>query len=356
MVTALTATEISMLQDKMLIEYTPTIDGEPRMNATRQADSVLSLCDVVNLVQEIADSKGDLCIATTFGGFRKRFIQHTGLSKALATSLRSVGGLSKLKSEFELHPYVDLMLEINERFLLNPGCLLLGKVVGSCIDEYVAQLNSVVDVIRSSVKSKELIQKVKNYQRLAIKNYESARLYVKSLFRKHAKIMVVRVDLSYGQDANVDIETVQKDRERLFANAKKNQLFKEMVGFIWKMEYGILKGFHHHVILFFDGSKVREDVTYAKMIGEYWKSSITKGKGLYYNCNAVKSTYVKCGIGLFTYRDNDKMQGLYEAVRYLTLTDKFIKIKMNGIRRTFGKGQVKERPVKRGRPRIVNVF
>ena len=27
MVTALTATEISMLQDKMLIEYTPTIDG-----------------------------------------------------------------------------------------------------------------------------------------------------------------------------------------------------------------------------------------------------------------------------------------------------------------------------------------
>jgi len=72
MVTALTATEISMLQDKMLIECTPTIDGEPRMNATRQADSVLSLCDVVNLVQEIADSKGDLCIATTFGGFRKK--------------------------------------------------------------------------------------------------------------------------------------------------------------------------------------------------------------------------------------------------------------------------------------------
>lgn len=30
MVTALTATEISMLQDKMLIEYTPAIDGEPR--------------------------------------------------------------------------------------------------------------------------------------------------------------------------------------------------------------------------------------------------------------------------------------------------------------------------------------
>ena len=52
----------------------------------------------------------------------------------------------------------------------------------------------------------------------------------------------------------------------------------------------------------------------------------------------------------------DKMQGLDEAVRYLTLTDKFIKIKMNGIRRTFGKGQVKERPVKRGRPRIVNAF
>lgn len=356
MVTALTAAERSMLQDKMLIEYTPTNDGDLNVEVTGQADSILNLCDIVNLVQEIADSKGQLCIAMNFGGLRKRFIQHTGLSKSLVTSLRSVNGLSKLQSEFELHPYVDLMLEINERYLLNPECLLLGRIIGLCADEYVAQLNSVVDVIRSSVKSKELIQKVKNYQRLAIKNYESARLYVKSLFRKHAKVMVVRIDLSYGQHVKVDIETVQKDRDRLFANARKNKLFKDMVGFIWKMEYGVLKGFHHHVILFFDGSKVREDVTYAKMIGEYWKSSITKGKGLYYNCNAVKSTYVKCGIGLFTYRDQDKMQGLDEAVKYLTLTDKFIKIKMSGIRRTFGKGQVKERPVKRGRPRIVNAF
>lgn len=345
--------ERSLLQDKMWFEYFP-IEGrdELELEVTSQKDAISSLCDLVNIVQEIADSTGRLCEAVKFGNFTRLFIQHTGLSKELVSLLKRIGEVKLFQSEFELHPYIELMFDINDNYLLQPKCILLTSHLRTNAEEYVEQVNEIVDMIRSCVKSKEMAREVKNYQRGALKNYESAGLYVRGLFRRHAKIMIVRIDLSYAKGVEVDIDTAQKHRDRLFSNARKNKIFKEMIGFIWKMEFGILKGYHHHVILFFDGSKVREDVTYAKMVGEYWKYKITNGDGLYYNCNAVKNKYSKCGIGLLTHRDKDKMQGLDEAVKYLTITDKFIKIKMSGIRRTFGKGQVKERPVKLGRPRI----
>ena len=123
-----------------------------------------------------------------------------------------------------------------------------------------------------------------------------------------------------------------------------------MVGYIWKLEHGPDKGFHYHMMFFFDGSKVREDGTLAKRIGQYWLNVVTNGRGVYYNCNADKSRYKNCGIGMVDHSDNVMRDGLVKAVLYLTKMDLYMKLQTVG--RGMGK-MVRPNPKDaRGRPRV----
>ncbi|MNF98191.1 hypothetical protein D3C84_810450 [compost metagenome] len=107
-------------------------------------------------------------------------------------------------------------------------------------------------------------------------------------------------------------------------------MFDDMVGYIWKLEHGPEKGFHYHVMFFFDGAKVREDITKAIQIGRYWTNVVTRGRGLYYNCNAAKRIYKSCGIGMVDHTNVQMRQGLQNAVVYLTKTDLYMKLQTEG--------------------------
>ncbi|MEQ5303108.1 hypothetical protein ABN238_02725 [Providencia rettgeri] len=63
------------------------------------------------------------------------------------------------------------------------------------------------------------------------------------------------------------------------------------------------KGFHYHALFFFDGQKVRQDITQGKLIGELWQERITDMAGLYFNCNYQKESYHELGIGLLKRTD-----------------------------------------------------
>lgn len=126
------------------------------------------------------------------------------------------------------------------------------------------------------------------------------------------------------------------------------------MGYAWKLEYGSEKrGFHCHLLLLLDGAKVRQDVTLARMLGEHWQQVITRGIGFYYNCNADKARYRKCGIGLIRHDDAEGMEGLQEAVKYLTKIDRCIQIFKLSSARIFGRSQMPapKDPSAGGRPR-----
>jgi hypothetical protein len=136
------------------------------------------------------------------------------------------------------------------------------------------------------------------------------------------------------------------------------------VGYAWKMEYGLDKGFHFHILFFFDGSQVHKDIIIARMIGEHWEKDITGGKGLYYNCNAFKADYEEnLGIGMINHFDTELRENLInEAAVYLIKTDLYSrviireregkKVKM-GNARTFSRGEIKAKSHNRGRPRAL---
>ncbi len=277
-----------------------------------------------------------------------------------------------IAKRFPIHhfnPYVDLFIKtMNE--------LLVGKIdlesptifPGYSVIEHdkkmmkqVGILNEFIDKIRSEVASKAFQTTLKNYKRQVRQNHKSLTDYIDKLFKQYARLLVIRVDVSYAKDdgsmtefqMKKRLEEVAADRKHFFANMRSNKLFEDKVGFVCKLEYGLEKGFHYHMFFFYDGSKVREDISLARMIGEYWKNDITKGRGLYFNCNAKKDEYKYPGIGMINHYEIELLANLKMAASYLTKTDYYAKVATKkGNMRTFFKGAVKAKTGNQGRPRV----
>jgi hypothetical protein len=255
-------------------------------------------------------------------------------------------------TNYKFEPYIEMAVKYFSEYALYQVLPLLN--LGRSVDDAVAlmrHLNECVDKIRQEAKSVKFLSKLNSYQRSSNKNFKMLTEYVDALFECRSRLLVLRVDLTYQKQYSQTTQAeARRDRERLFENARSNKMFCEMVGFIWKLEHGSDKGFHYHVMFFFDGSKVRQDITLAKRIGQYWTDVVTKGRGLYFNCNAGKLAYKSCGIGMVDHTDAKLRQGLRNAVIYLTKTDLFMKLQTEG--RGMGKGLCLSSKGPRGRPRV----
>lgn len=248
-------------------------------------------------------------------------------------------------------PYIDLaMRHIFKSELYRMPPVHLRGLRGGDAERFVNAFNKCVEGIRSEAGSKEFQARLNRYQRSGNKNKKELDRYVDALFDRYSRLLVLRVDLSYRKEySDISLERAVSDRVRLFENARANRLFAEMVGFIWKLEHGQDKGFHFHVMFFYDGSKVRQDWSIVQQIGRYWSEVVTKGKGMYFNCNVDKWRYKRCGIGMIAHDDCQLRGGLRDAVTYLTKADLYMQLKTT--RRGMGKGHFPGVKDVRGRPR-----
>ena len=167
-------------------------------------------------------------------------------------------------------------------------------------------------------------------------------------------VLVMRIDFAIKPEFHkkTSLEDMQEYLIKFLNNNRSNKLFMHQVGYIWKLEYGVRKGHHFHVMLFFDGSKVRQDVVYAKAIGEYWVEVITNGKGVYFNCNHKKADYLYLGIGQVKHSDTEMRKNLLKAANYLCKKEQYLYLQLSKRMRTIGKGQILPPKVSSvGRPR-----
>lgn len=211
--------------------------------------------------------------------------------------------------------------------------------------------------IKEKTKKGEFRVALNNHRRSSNKNTRESIKYIRSLLSNHSRILALRIDLGYQRSIRAKhknskiLEIAKTQRSEMFKHLKSH--FKSsLLGYIWKLEYGLEKGYHYHVMLFLDGSQKRQDVTIAKIIGEHWNNKITKGEGNYFNCNAQKETYGKyLGIGMISHADHEKIRNLEKAATYLSKADYYASLITKG-GRTFGKGNMpSERYKPLGRPR-----
>lgn len=228
--------------------------------------------------------------------------------------------------------------------------------------ETIDRLNDfVIDVI-DDISSTEFRLREQRCLENTFKNAKGLVEYIDALYEHHARLLVIRVDFGYQKrllsDPYFELNpiTVLKDKDRMIRFAKR-LLGDALVGYAWKLEHGVLKSYHFHMVFFINGRDKRNDFNIGKQLGEYWLSTLTQDQGTTYNCNAKKESYSHLAIGMVHYADKTMRENLDDyVVSYLTKNDDSMRLKIKACGkkiRTFGKGDMPAERIggRRGRPR-----
>lgn len=228
--------------------------------------------------------------------------------------------------------------------------------------EYAEMMNLIVETIRM-LAGEDWFKRAESDRRYqSSHNGLKAAQYVAAVLNHYARTEVVRLDFGYagGASAMVSVDRAWADFEEFLQLLDWHPYFGHMTGYMWSIEQGEDKGFHMHLVFFFNGSEVCRDIVMGNMIGqELWVDRITLGRGTYYNCNMHKDRYGDAvGIGTIR-RDSDEeclnaircLQYLPKGGEFLDRDDQYLRIKHKHRMHTFGTGQM---PVveetRRGRP------
>ena len=208
--------------------------------------------------------------------------------------------------------------------------------------------------------------KTKLIRTLRLINYREGEYtsFVQALFNAHSRIVVLRIDFEYqkGIARTVSLSEALDDLDHLVANMRNNAMFDHMLGYIFKVEYGVDRGIHIHSILFFNGSRRNgaNHIGHAKQIGDYWQNKITLGRGTYWNVNAKIEQYRQkgiCGIGPIHWHEYDVQANLLNMViHYVCKEQQMIRSDAEPYRKIIRKQHFpKINEVRRGRPRAIMI-
>lgn len=337
-------------------------NGDIKITLTRELTLANQVCHIESLIGRLIRSNEILFSIQIDKSANRKSLQSSILGKQFLIRLRS--DISDISQHYPIHtfnPFVELFIKNIDPQLNIPNSSI-HTLADKELEVFVDSLNRSVDSIRTEAKSQKFKKTMGDFHRLSNKNYRELQKYIDALFIQYSRLLILRIDFGYlkmhgwpnGIESPVQYTEVKEHRNKLIRVIKEKLLPASLVGFAWKLEYGLEKSYHHHVMLFLDGSKVREDVTIARIIGDYWNNTITAGKGLYYNCNAYKSGYKSCGIGMVNHHETALREGLKSAALYMTKTDYYIKTLVPNNGRAFGKGNMpKLKIAKRGKPRIL---
>ena len=211
---------------------------------------------------------------------------------------------------------------------------------GEALKAYVERMERVVRWVRKTAQEIGLASRLASSLRLQHANYKSIFVYIQALFQQRARLLVVRLDLFYN---NLEREAMKQapdaydysvvDTDRLgwpditkpLMDQHKDELgrFVEQkfhcCGHVFVWEKALVRGFHLHTLLFFDGSEHCKWKGIAHMIGQHWNDHITKGRGSYYV--PEEREYVYRAVGLIHYEDTVAIRGLQEIARYFAKPD-----------------------------------
>lgn len=247
------------------------------------------------------------------------------------------------------HPTINLLVSVLSNSLLTRE-IANGALRHSPRQLFVDDLNRTLEIFNNIANSKKFRKQLSNLSRMTTRNTVSLQRYLNDLFEFYSRLLVVRVDFHYHKSEYeyLSLEQIMKDRDVFIRQVKREHPY--LVGMCWKLEYGEDRSYHYHMVFFFDGAKVRQDITLGIQLGELWLE-VTDGEGTYYNCNADKSKYDECYLGQINYYDTDKRAALIH-VSYLTKVDEsIIAVQLNDKARIFGKMTLPKHASAAGRPR-----
>lgn len=222
-------------------------------------------------------------------------------------------------------------------------------------DELARDINNALYAFLREFKSQAHRKCLNNLKRVEGRNQHSISTYVNSLFDQHAKLLVIRLDIGYRK-AYYDQLTLDLVTNDLNGYLRRIQnKYPALVGYIWKLEYGVDRRFHTHITFIFNGAVHQKDISLGIALGDVWED-MTDNNGTYFNCQIRREDYQRRrtdGVGMVHYSDTNKRINLINALNYLTKLDTQILAVLPVGRRIFGRMEKPSPQPRFGRPRLL---
>lgn len=187
----------------------------------------------------------------------------------------------------------------------------------------------------------------------------------------HSKLLPIRLDLYLSSDNYSDItyHDIKKCWQNFKNNMRHNSVFDHLLSWAANIEYGKDRGWHLHVLMLFNGQRLKDDYSKAQDLGDYWISLVeqrdNRYTGDYYSGNTHKDKYDLLALKTIDYSQRSyetDLQTLIDASSYLAKTSSETETQMvaeqafqqrsyhHQFERRFFTAQVKPKS-NRGRPR-----
>ncbi|RGD93539.1 YagK/YfjJ domain-containing protein [Acinetobacter sp. SWAC57] len=185
-------------------------------------------------------------------------------------------------------------------------------------------------------QEKEFKYQQKKRMDRARNQFKSAKKCVDLALEQRSRVLIIRLDLRFAKTQNPSIDQVKKDLRTFLRHAGRTENLN-ILGYIWKLEFGERRGFHYHFIFILDSRDHSQEIKLAQQIGQIWEKVIGV-EGTFHNCHfkAVNNQYDKLAIGRLHRHEQQKYQYLLELLRYFAKKDQFILHKNIGKERTLG--------------------
>lgn len=214
--------------------------------------------------------------------------------------------------------------------------------------------------VRSGLKSRKVQSAIKNHRRMERQNFNSCLKYMRFLFGKRSRILVLRVDFYYrplAREWGASLEA-QSVHTKFLRSLREDRIVKDVIGYLSKREVGVDRGTHFHVLIALDGHKHRNAAKLSRMIGEHWVEACGKEsvgafpRASYFNCYTLRDKYEFNCIGLVNVNDEFMMKGVEIAIRYMckeTCHLKAVPIEtMDGSGKVVRKEKIGKRNIRKG--------
>lgn len=186
-----------------------------------------------------------------------------------------------------------------------------------------------IDLVRELEEIQQLLDKQNSARdRLRNANFATSCNLANEAFAISSKVLAIRIDLGYARGASSCLtDNITSHQEKsifnidkflshlsIFLGAMNKSYGNSRLAYILKIEYGIYKGYHAHILLLLNGQKHQQDINIAHKLGKSWSQDITQGLGVYWNCNANRLRYRKDAIGMIHRTNEQKREYLKKYV------------------------------------------
>ena len=339
-----------MNYEEFFINQTNTNELQVHVNAEVQdAIRVISIVQLIDQEQlnclYVMDNKGNYRPATM--ALHKLFcsLEHT----VYLDDKYDVPEIKFFVEAVKKHVPAHMLTRIEEPIFwkMSQSTLINSLRVGFVKANFV---NNLVHEILELTQQLAYKQAVQNRLERSKNQFQQGMKLINELFDVYCKLLIMRLDFALNAESNLSLyhlkELMSKFLKKILVN--KGEL-QGIQGHIWKLEYGVQKGYHYHCIFFMDGSKHSKDSYYAQKLGELWKT-VTDEQGIFHNCNTSKFKYRHLAIGCISH-DDEARQNLEIVMSYLSKTDQFLMEKTLKRYRVFGTSTRSIKKSPSGRPR-----